>query len=129
MGRPRALSPEQALAVVAEARRGVPQIQIAQHFAVLPQLVSRIVTGQGYADVTGIKRSCGTGPGQEPCCADSRCQRCRTQTAREENAAAVRALPADVRCVACHSAICRTVGVVLNARFLVRCAKCDGRKK
>lgn len=130
MSRRRLLSDEQVRAVVADAKRGIPHARIARHFGVRPDVVTYIMSGRGYTDITGMKRRTYTPePGQEPCSPDSPCARCRLDTTRDVNVTTAQALQADVRCVACDSAMTRPVEVVLKAGGLVRCEQCDGRRK
>lgn len=117
MGRRRALDNAQARAVVSEARRGVKQVRIAKYFAVSAETVSNIVTGKTYSDVTGVAD-------KGPCT----CERCQQDDVRGDNIDRARGAQTEAECVGCHRITVVRVGVVLNARGLFRCDRCDGRK-
>jgi len=55
-GRPRRLTTEQALAVVALAQAGHSRSSLARYFNVHRRVIQRILSGETYGDVTGIPR-------------------------------------------------------------------------
>lgn len=118
--RPRALSPEQAREVVAEAKRGVRTAQLARRFHVSSMVILAVVSGRGYNDVTGVK----------PYDHDrATCAECRTRDVQAQNVDLVRALLAEVECHECHCPTSKSVGAVLSSRGRVRCTNCDRRRK
>lgn len=133
MGRQRLLTDEQARIIVARAGRGVPQVRIAKQFKVSQELVSRIVRGITYGDVTGLTRtrSFAGESNWRPCCTDARCARCQSATTCEENIATVRALIGVVRCAneGCRAETTSSVAAVLSSRGRVKCKKCDRRRR
>ncbi|MFJ4653804.1 hypothetical protein ACIP5Y_21265 [Nocardia sp. NPDC088792] len=110
-----------------EVFRGVEYKRVATYFGVSKDVVSKIMRGVTYSDVTGIGETTRTRRGG--CCTDSDCQKCRLNRAGEANVAGARAAMADVRCVACCSVICKPIGTVLAARGLLRCKKCPVIKR
>lgn len=63
------------------------------------------------------------------CAAGLPCEKCRLEKVREENLVLARATDVDVQCVACVSTITRQAGLVLDARGVIRCHKCNGGHK
>lgn len=122
MGRRRVLSATQAREVMGAANRGVRLPDIAKHFHVSYSVVRNIVYGHGYADVTSVKAV-------PPCCVDGPCPSCRARDLRDQNVDDVRAALVDVRCVECTRPQRVQAGRVLSGRGLVRCPKCNGRRK
>lgn len=112
MGRPRALTDEAAHEVVRRAGKGIPLNVIARHFGVSAELISAIMRGERYGDVTGIAFR---GP--------------RPDDVRQNNIDAARALVAEVTCLNCRETAERTVGSVLSSKGSVRCDSCDGRRR
>ncbi|WP_148310473.1 hypothetical protein [Nocardia otitidiscaviarum] len=105
---------------MAQIKRGVRHVDIAQQFAVSAELISRIATGKGYANVTGLGKVTGHAAG---------CRACELGDTRERNIETARAALVEVMCVFCHDLVSKPVGVVLNARGSVRCDTHNGRIK
>lgn len=118
MGRRRSLTAAQALEVLARHQRGVPRLRIAKYFGVPRGVVDRIVTGNGYNDVTGIQ------PPLDVC----DCKDCKEDDGRTRNKKRVRAVSAWVECVACHVRVRRTVGAILNSDGVTYCKACLRRQ-
>lgn len=118
MSRPPYLSTEAIREMVARyAEPSITQADLARQFKVSRQMVSQIMSGRRFSNITGITPL------------HSRdCKNCKSRDIRAENVDLARTEPVEVFCHICHGKTTKPVGVVLNSRGAVRCSNCDGRR-